>query len=443
MSANPIAALLGDSTFWPNASFPAGTPLEIGYAFATTTPADWPHAGFAALDGAFAQGDAARYRDLIHESLAAFESACGVRFVEMDETEAPLLFGLAAFTAAAGITTTEYSYELGLYRHFVAYDDNLFAYGNAATAISHEIGHALGLKHPGAYNANDSGPFLSAEEDSTRNTVMSYDFAGDDATSLRPYDIAALQYIYGPAVPADARFGVLSGLRERSGYADAELFALDGYATWRYANNTSFTNSGSGYRASENWLSIDGGGGVDQAYVPCSFAEARVERATDGSVAVATDWQVALQGGLSGTLTLNDRLTAVERLRFEDADVALDIDGNAGDAYRLLFAALDAAPSATLLGQWIATFDAGMDSSAVATAIIEAYAPAIGSEELVTLLYGNIAGGPPDADTLNHYSAWVDAGSMSRGELYAFAAATPLNAANAAAVMGDFLFYVP
>jgi hypothetical protein len=444
MSANPIAALLGDSTFWPNASFPAGTPLEIDYAFAATAPADWPYAGFAALDGARAHEDAASYRELIQDSFAAFEHVCGVRFVETDAAQALLVFGLADFPSAAGITALEYSYELGLYRRYVAYENDLFAYGNAATAISHEIGHALGLKHPGAYSANDSGPFLPAGEDNTANTVMSYSFAGTDTVEMRPYDVAALQYIYGPSVAGnDVRFGIASGVRDRSGNADDELFALDGYSTWRYANTTSFTNSGSGYRASENWLTIDGGGGVDQVYVPRPFGETRIERAADGSVAIATDWQVALQGGLSGILTFNDRLVAIERLRFEDADVALDIDGHAGDAYRLLFAALGAAPPAELLGQWIEAFDAGRQMDEVATAIIDAYAPAIGSRELVTLLYGNIAGAPPDAQTLEHYSELAESGAMNRGELYAFAAATPLNTANAAALMGDFLFYLP
>lgn len=64
----------------------------------------------------------------------------------------------------------------------------------------HEIGHALGLKHPGDYNgASGTGerPFLPSYEDTTANTVMSY--YGDDTESLGIYDLAAIHYIYGPS----------------------------------------------------------------------------------------------------------------------------------------------------------------------------------------------------------------------------------------------------
>lgn len=44
-------------------------------------------------------------------------------------------------------------------------------------AFIHEIGHALGLKHPGNYNAGGGGtggPYLPASTDSHQYTVMSY-----------------------------------------------------------------------------------------------------------------------------------------------------------------------------------------------------------------------------------------------------------------------------
>ena len=65
--------------------------------------------------------------------------------------------------------------------------------------LIHETLHALGLKHPGNYNGSGTGqgPFLPYGEDNTTNTVMSYNFAGDSASSLMPYDMMALQYLYG------------------------------------------------------------------------------------------------------------------------------------------------------------------------------------------------------------------------------------------------------
>ena len=71
-----------------------------------------------------------------------------------------------------------------------------------AYTLIHEIGHTLGLEHPGNYNAGGGGtdaPYLTGTEDSTTWTVMSYTYYSDQYyLSFSPLDIAALQYLYGP-----------------------------------------------------------------------------------------------------------------------------------------------------------------------------------------------------------------------------------------------------
>ena len=63
--------------------------------------------------------------------------------------------------------------------------------------LLHELGHALGLKHP--FEAHGSNiATLSKFEDNTRNTAMSYD--EDTSTfngKLRPLDWMALTKFYG------------------------------------------------------------------------------------------------------------------------------------------------------------------------------------------------------------------------------------------------------
>jgi hypothetical protein len=67
------------------------------------------------------------------------------------------------------------------------------------TTLIHETLHALGLKHPNNYDnsTTDVGPNLPANEDNKSNTVLSYNTVGAGSQTPLPYDIRALQYLYG------------------------------------------------------------------------------------------------------------------------------------------------------------------------------------------------------------------------------------------------------
>jgi hypothetical protein len=77
--------------------------------------------------------------------------------------------------------------------------------------IIHEVGHALGLKHP--FERGESGVRLPPEHDNYLWTVMSYSAyagAGDDVwasfypTTLMYLDLVALEKMYGPAIDANS-----------------------------------------------------------------------------------------------------------------------------------------------------------------------------------------------------------------------------------------------
>lgn len=180
-----------------------------------------------------------------------------------------------------------------------------------------------------------------------------------------------------------------------------------------------------------------GGTGIDTAIYQGSKASFRIERIADG-------YRVTDRSGTEGT----DLISGVERLAFADRHVALDLDGNAGLAAKILGAIVGTAAiqNASHLGRVLGQLDSGHSASQVADYVIDA---ALGvphtHESFVALLYANVTGVAPDSTDLAYYTRLLDTGMASQSSLALLAAEGGANLAriDLTGLANQGLEYVP
>lgn len=317
-----------------------------------------------------------------------------------------------------GLTSTRWSYSYSD-DTVVAYDADAWIYlDNAEFAtdnqhpvagsrgyqvLLHELAHALGLKHP-----FEGDTVLDAGDDHTALTLMSYTPLGGPYDDYRPYDLAALRYLYG----GDGLGGALghgSPGRVLSGTARADTLGGGDGNDW--------LEGGAGDDL------LIGGAGIDRAVFDGTRDGHEVRHADSGAI------EVQARAGTGGL----DRLQEVERLVFDDRSIAFDLDGAAGTTARFLGAVFGPAAltNAHYAGIGLAELAAGRDEASLMALALEARLGAgYGHEALVTVLYTNVAGAAPGAPELAYWTGALAAGEYDAVSLARMAAALDLNAAN-------------
>ncbi len=221
MLSNDVLSLIGSGQNYRwNLEAPVGTPVTVTYSFPLTQP-DYPgdttsRPGFQAIWGT--------QKAHIRQALDTWQNSSGIHFVEVPDAMGDIrftMFDMTGLTNASGRQLSGYGYypsygiefingtssqyarhdgiggDIFLNKNYYGGDANAFMPGiRGHSIVLHEIGHALGFKHP-----FQGSPTIEAAHDNGAYTIMSYN-RPHSTISLGTVDVEAVQYHYGTQSPA-------------------------------------------------------------------------------------------------------------------------------------------------------------------------------------------------------------------------------------------------
>lgn len=180
----------------------SGRPTFLTYSFETAPAASLAldySADFLATFQAFNAGEQA----IARQALQAWADVSGLTLFEVPSGQGDIRFG--SYRISSGPEVSEDSAGFAYHPFVIGFADGAeeleiggdifidLGFADFDTLV-HEIGHALGLKHP-----FEADPILDDTLDNLTQTVMTYNPQGGPAVALGQLDVLAIQHLYGPA----------------------------------------------------------------------------------------------------------------------------------------------------------------------------------------------------------------------------------------------------